>query len=217
MTTKKSARYSVPTDEDFEPNSNNEVLKNKLGITTKDKMDLLEEQELKHTESEVMTLIVFDENYRFTAQDICDIHEFWLKDIYFFAGKYRTVNMAKEDFTFAASNRIEPLMNTLERDYLAKYTPCHFTDTLILAEALGIVHVELIIIHPFREGNGRVARLLADLMAMQAKRQPLNYALIDQTNNMEGFNNYIKAIHAGFNGDYKPITEIFKKLLDQSI
>ena len=32
---------------------------------------------------------------------------------------------------------------------------------IVVAEALAVVHAELILIHPFREGNGRVARLLA--------------------------------------------------------
>lgn len=36
-----------------------------------------------------------------------------------------------------------------------------------LIEAIAITHVELILIHPFREGNGRLSRLLADVMAVQ--------------------------------------------------
>lgn len=49
--------------------------------------------------------------------------------------------------------------------------------------SLGIVHVEFIIIHPFREGNGRVARLLANLMALQARRSILNYACLSSIAN----------------------------------
>lgn len=43
----------------------------------------------------------------------------------------------------------------------------------------------------FRKGNGRTARLLSDLMAMQANTPPLNYASIDQTQNPIGFETYI--------------------------
>lgn len=215
MTTKKSGRYSVPIEEGFEPGSNDEVLKNTLGITTKEEMDILEERELERTELELVAL--FDENHQFTADDICNIHELWLGDIYPFAGKFRTVNMSKGDFLFAQSGRIAALMNTFEKDYLAKYTPCHSENENELAHALGVVHVELIIIHPFREGNGRVARLLSDLMAIQAKRSSLIYSLIDQTENEQGFDNYIKAIHAGFSGNYEPIAKIFKTLLGQSV
>ncbi len=42
-------------------------------------------------------------------------------------------------------------------------------------EAIATVHVELILIHPFREGNGRLSRLLADVMAVQAGFQSLDY------------------------------------------
>lgn len=82
-----------------------------------------------------------------------------------------------------------------------------------LASALGIVHVEFIIIHPFREGNGRVARLLANLMALQAGRSILNYAPIDRTINPIGYGDYIKAIHKGVELDYKMIQNIFLELL----
>ncbi len=178
---KNSGRYVVPTEEDFEPNSNNEVLKNFLGIKSKEEIEALEEEELERTELELLT--IFNEEHQFTSEDICNIHELWLGDIYPFAGKYRTVNMTKDDFLFAQSNRIAVLMHELEKNFLTKYTPCGFSNKDELAEALGVVHVEFILIHPFRDGNGRVGRLLADLMAMQANQPPLNYSLIDQTEN----------------------------------
>ena len=215
MKIKNSGRYSVPTDEDFVPDSNGEVLKNYLGIKSKEDMEGLEEQELERTELELLK--IFDERHRFTAEDICNIHELWLGDVYPFAGKYRTVNMAKGDFLFAPSVRIAALMAKLESDFLAKYTPCNYSNTNDLAHALGVVHIELILIHPFREGNGRTARLLADVMAMQAKKPSLNYSPIDQTENQQGFDNYILAIHAGVSGNYEPIKNIFKILLEQSI
>jgi len=212
---KNSGRYSVPGDEDFEPGSNDEVLKNHLGIKSQDDMEALEEQELKRTELELLK--IFDQNHSFVAEDICDIHELWLGDIYPFAGQYRTVNIAKGDFSFALSGRIADLMTKLESDYLVKYSPCHFSDIDELAYALGVVHIELILIHPFREGNGRTARLLADLMAIQANRPPLNYESIDQTKNHKGFEEYILSIHAGVSRNYEPIQNIFETILKQSI
>ncbi|MHB1948568.1 MAG: Fic/DOC family protein [Gammaproteobacteria bacterium] len=215
MTIKNSGRYSVPTDEDFEPDSNNEVIKNYLNIKSKEIMEEIEQRELERTELELLD--IFDENHRFTTQDICNIHELWLGDIYLMAGKYRTVTLEKDGFPFAASGQIEKLMMKFEEDYLSKYTPCHFGDTDQLAFALGVVHVELILIHPFREGNGRTARLLADLMAIQANKPPLNYAYIDLIENPQGFMEYIEAIHAGVSMNYEPIQKIFSILLEQSI
>jgi len=44
-------------------------------------------------------------------------------------------------------------------------------------KALAVVHTELVLIHPFRaEGNGRVARMLATLMALQAGLPPLDFS-----------------------------------------
>jgi cell filamentation protein len=212
MNLKNSGRYCVPTDEDFEPDSNKEVLKNYLGIKSSEKMSLLEEQELKKTELELLQ--IFDENHQFTAEDICNIHELWLGDIYPSAGNYRTVTMLKDGFPFAAPLRIEPSMREFEKKYLTIYTPCHYTDLNELALALSTVHIELILIHPFREGNGRTARLLADLMAIQAKRPSLNFSAIDKTKNKAGFEEYILAIHAGMSGNYEPIQRIFRVLLE---
>ncbi len=214
MNLKNTNRYCVPTDEDFEPDSNNEVLKNYLGIKSANTMGEVEEQELERTEEELSN--IFDNNHQFTAEDICNIHDLWLGDIYPSAGKYRTVTMSKDNFPFAAPQRIESSMQEFEKNYLAKYTPCHHSNLEELAFALGIVHVELIVIHPFREGNGRTARLLADLMVMQVNMPPLNFYLIDQTENTEGFKQYVLAIHAGVNGDYEPIQKIFRTLLTQS-
>lgn len=214
MIFKNTNRYCVPTDEDSEPGSNGEVLKNYLGIKTLDEISTLEEQELKRTELELLK--IFDADHQFTAEDICNIHELWLGDIYPSAGKYRTVSMSKGDFPFAAPQHIETSMQEFERKYLAKYTPCHYNDLNDLANALGIIHVELIVIHPFREGNGRTARLLADLMTIQANKPPLNFSYIDQTKNENGFKEYILAIHAGVAGNYEPIQNIFRILLEQS-
>lgn len=107
-------------------------------------------------------------------------------------------------------------MTQFETEYLAKYTPCHFSNNDELAYALSIIHVEFIVIHPFREGNGRIGRLLATLMALQARRPLLNFGEIDQTINPEGFKNYVLAIHAGHAGNYKPMQIIFQRILEAS-
>lgn len=103
-----------------------------------------------------------------------------------------------------------------ETEFLAKYTPCQFSNIDELAYTISVVHVEFILIHPFREGNGRIGRFLATLMALQAKKPPLNFTVIDQINNPTGFKDYILAIHAGVAGNYNPTQEIFKKILGSS-
>jgi cell filamentation protein len=85
------------------------------------------------------------------------------------------VNLSKGDFPFAAANEIPRLMMEFEKGPLREYTPCRFAVMMEIVRAIAVVHTELLLIHPFREGNGRVVRLLAILMALQAGLPPLDF------------------------------------------
>ena len=81
------------------------------------------------------------------------MHKIWLGDIYDWAGEYRQVNVSKGDFNFAASLHIPQLMAEFEKGPLRKHTPCNFKSMERVFQALAEVHVELVLIHPFREGT----------------------------------------------------------------
>ena len=85
--------------------------------------------------------------------------------------------MGKGGFQFAHAPLVPGLMAELARGPLARYTPCRPAPDAQLAAALAEVHAELILVHPFREGNGRIARLLAVLMGLQAGLPPLDFSL----------------------------------------
>ena len=68
--------------------------------------------------------------------------------------------------------------------------------------------MEFILIHPFREGNGRVSRLLADVMAVQSGREPLDCSAWNA--NKAG---YIQAIHHGLQMNFAPM----KRLVAQGL
>jgi cell filamentation protein len=153
----------------FEPGSRGRVLKNLRGITSKREMDEAEAREQLRALRELMT--IYGVHHRFTAADVCNIHKIWLGDIYEWAGKYRQVNVSKGGFLFAAANQVPHLMAEFEKGPLRKYTSCSFESHDEIAMALAAVHVELVLVHPFREGNGRVARMVAVLMALQAGRR----------------------------------------------
>ena len=121
--------------------------------------------------------------------------------IYDWAGRERSVNLGKESFHFAAAAQVPRLLKSFEQNYLARYTPCHLDEAAAIA-AIAQTHVEFILIHPFRDGNGRLSRLLADVMAMQAGYAPLDYSPWD-----EDKPGYIAAIHAGHAGDYAPMRD----------
>ncbi len=131
--------------------------------------------------------------------------------IYEWAGEYRSVNMSKDDFHFAAAHLIPKLMDEYEEKYLRVHTPCEGMVESDLIEALSSCHIEFIIVHPFREGNGRLARLLATVMALQVDMPPLDFNAMESDKD-----GYIKAIHAGHAGDSQPMKQIFAEVLSYS-
>lgn len=92
----------------------------------------------------------------------------------------------------------------LHRRWMGGIYPAEM-DPARLAAALARSHAELVLIHPFREGNGRCARLLALLMAMQAGLPTLDFWGLAG----RGKRQYIAAIHAALNRDYRPMQACF--------
>lgn len=195
-------------ESEYEPGSNDKVLKNLLGITNKQEIEEQETLYLKKLES--LAIHTYTEKHKFSCNDIKKMHSQWLVHIYSWAGKYRSVDLSKDSFVFAQVRFIDQLMAEYEKKFLGKYTPANqFKDIEALADSLAKVHVEFILIHPFREGNGRLGRILSNLMVLQAGRNWLDFSLMN-------YDEYIRAIHAGVDRNYKPMQKIFEQLMQQS-
>lgn len=202
-------RYDVSGSEgQHEPGSAEEVLKNRLGIASVPEMNELELMLLQQLYEQVL----LQELPRgpVTVAMLREWHRRWLGNVYEWAGQDRGVNMSKGGFAFAAAAQIPRLLTLFERDILARFTPCTEMQGDALVEAIATVHVEFILIHPFREGNGRLSRLLADVMAVQAGEEPLDYSSWDANKPA-----YIAAIHAGMSGDYLPMMRWVAKALGE--
>lgn len=195
----------------FEPGSRGRVLKNLRGITSKREMDGAEAQEQLRALRELM--IIYGAHHRFTAADVCNIHKLWLGDIYEWAGNYRQVNVSKGGFLFAAANQIPHLIAEFEKGQLRKYTPCLFESHDEITMALAVVHVELVLIHPFREGNGRLARMVAVLMALQAGLPLLDFSGIRGKKKTK----YFTAVQAGMDRNYEPMTRVFSDVVRKTL
>lgn len=202
-----NSRYDAGGDQGgFEPGSNDQVLRNKLGVTDPDEMDEVELGLLEQLYQAVLVADFPDRTLR--VVDIKTWHRRWLGNVYDWAGAERSVNMGKGDFQFAAAAQIPRLLTVFERDCLVRYTPCHDLGEPALTEAVAVTHVEFILIHPFREGNGRLSRLLADVMMVQAGHEPLDYSAWDADKPA-----YFGAIHAGMAGDYAPMRRLVETAL----
>lgn len=200
-------RYQVDGEQGrFEQGSDGHVLANKLGIVDANDMDDAELYLL----SRLYDSVLGDEfpDRTLSVDDLKRWHYRWLGNVYRWAGQERSVNMGKDDFQFAAAAQIGRLLAQFERECLVRFTPCDQMDQPALVEAIAITHVEFILVHPFREGNGRLGRLLADVMTMQARRSPLDYQVWDE--NREA---YFSAIRVGMGCDYEPM----KRLVEQAL
>src|SRR5690554_2506926 len=100
-----------------------------------------------------------------------------LGNLYEWADMLRSVNMAKEDFHFAAANQLSKLVEVFEKDYLFKIALLTEMSDESVIRYMEETHVEFILIHPFRECNGCISRLLNDVTAVKAGFKPLDYKL----------------------------------------
>ena len=93
----------------------------------------------------------------FDVEHFIKIHKFLFEDIYPFAGKFRTENIAKGYFSFAEweyiDTELRKLLEKLHKSNLLR------NDTRAeLVKDLAYYLAELNVLHPFREGNGRTIR-----------------------------------------------------------
>lgn len=173
-------------------------------------MDAMETAKLSQATDWAINHVTADQ--RFTAADICQWHTQWLGEVYPWSGEYRQVNISKGGFVFAMSAQVPRLMQEFERDVLARYTPCTVTDLDRVLEVLAITHCELVLIHPFREGNGRISRLLSTLMALQAGLPLLDFSGIKGKQR----ETYFAAVRAAMGRDYASMIEVFRKVVNAS-
>ena len=103
----------------------------------------------------------------FTTSHLCSLHRQVFSEVYPWAGQYRQVDIAKGDTHFLKHQDIPVKLDALflelaNADFLQDATPREFS------EFMGNFLVQLNFFHPFREGNGRVQRLLVTQIATNA-------------------------------------------------
>jgi len=200
-------RYTVVgSAAECEPGSNGLVLRNRLGITDPGVMGSLEQDLLLQLYEGIF--INGAEPHRLTVAEVIEWHRRWLEAVYPWAGKVRQFNLSKGNFAFASAHLLPDLLEAFQREQLNKRTPLDPQSVDELVEALAEVHVEFVLIHPFREGNGRIARLLADVMASQAGIGPLDYSAWDLQREQ-----YFAAIRAGAVLNNAPMQQLFRLVL----
>lgn len=144
------------------------ALKNKLGITDSLELARAEERISKTRALELFEKGLLDSFENGTFRGLAQIHEYLFSDIYDFAGKIRTVNLAKGGFRFApvlylhdALERISQMLQSTFDEIIEKY-------------------VEMNVAHPFREGNGRSTRIWLDAILKKELGKVIDWSRVDK-------------------------------------
>ena len=119
------------------------------------------------------------------------------------AGKYRDVNLSKGGFAFPASSFLPETMIGFENEILLKLSN-KYNSKEELVKDIAKAHAELLFIHPFREGNGRTARILANLMSRKQGYNALKFELITE----KEFDNYVLAVQSSADKNYAKMEKI---------
>lgn len=144
------------------------VLKNKLGITDSAELARVEEKMSKAKAVELYGNYIIEEFEIGKFLGLAKIHKFLFDQIYSFAGKVRTVNIAKGNFRFASVMYLEEALEHIDDMPQSTY------DEIIEK------YVEMNIAHPFREGNGRSTRIWLDLILKKELKLVVDWNKIDK-------------------------------------
>lgn len=144
------------------------ALENKLGIKSSAELAREEERISKKKAVELFENGMLEKLEAGKVQTLCEIHKYLFDDIYDFAGKIRTVNLSKGNFRFAPLMYLETAIKNVDK------MPQNTFDEIVEK------YVEMNIVHPFREGNGRSMRIWLDMMLKKQIGQVVDWSKIEK-------------------------------------
>jgi len=144
------------------------MLENKLGLTSSAELARMEEQLSKKKAVLLFEKGILDSLPAGKFSTLQAIHRYLFEDIYEFAGEIRKVNMAKGNFRFAPLMYLDAALENIDKMPQADF------DEIIEK------YLEMNIAHPFREGNGRSARIWLDHMLKQEIGKVIDWSKVDK-------------------------------------
>jgi cell filamentation protein len=209
----QSGKYLAAALEEFVPGSKGRVLKNLLGITS---VRAMQQAELvAYLDVERKMIETFRKGQQLSVKDIHRLHRAFLGGIYAWAGVVRSVNISKGGFTFATSYALPQALRRFERQVLKPNTPCRRGPLEAVGAKIAKVHAEFLLLHPYREGNGRTARLVATLMAYQAGLPGMDFGFVRSRG--REFDLYAAAVQAAMSGKLEPMEGIVLRALRRAL
>ena len=186
------------------------ALENKLGLTSSADLAREEERISKKKAVELYENGVLDIMSAGKFSTLQAIHKYLFEDIYDFAGKLRTVNLAKGNFRFAPLIYLEAALASIDR------MPQSTFDEIIEK------YVEMNIAHPFREGNGRSTRIWLDHILKTEIGKVVDWSKVDKEDYLLAMERSpikdveIKVLMKAALSDEINSREVYRKGIDQS-
>lgn len=148
----------------------NFILNNKLKITNEIELSKIEEKVTKQKAIELFTTNKFNDLLKTAGsfENLRQIHYFLFSDIYDWAGQIRQINISKNNFTFANCSYLDINLQKIEQ--------------IPQNDFINIIkkYVEMNIVHPFREGNGRAMRIWLDLIIKKELNKIIDWQQISK-------------------------------------
>lgn len=144
------------------------MLENKLGLTSSADLAREEERISKKKAAELFEKGILDDLPAGVFSTLQVIHRYLFEDIYPFAGKIRTVNVAKGNFRFAPLMYLQAALDNIDK------MPQSNFDEIVEK------YVEMNIAHPFREGNGRSTRIWLDHILKTEIGKVVDWSKVDK-------------------------------------
>ena len=144
------------------------ALENKLNINDSAELARVEEKISKSKAVQLFEKNIVEEFEVGKFSGLAKIHKFLFDELYYFAGKERTVNIAKGNFRFAPVMYLDAALKHIDDMPQSTY------------EEIIEKYVEMNIAHPFREGNGRSTRIWLDLILKKELKLVIDWNKVDK-------------------------------------
>ena len=144
------------------------MLENKIGLTSSADLAREEERISKKKAVELFEKGILDDLPAGVFSTLQVIHRYLFEDIYPFAGKIRTANVAKGNFRFTPLMYLQAALDNIDK------MPQSNFDEIVEK------YVEMNIAHPFREGNGRSTRIWLDHILKTEIGKVVDWSKVDK-------------------------------------
>lgn len=160
---------------------------------------------------EFIRSLAFSKDKKIVNTDILRLHGIIFKDVLAGAGKYREDdNITVRGASFVPAPWHEILSDMEELLQFVNNNPDHLSPIEVATH----IHFWFVRIHPFHDGNGRVARLLTNFVLLRSGYPFIIFKKVES-------NQYLRCLHKADDGQFKPflvyVTGLLKHSLDTYI